>query len=578
MNGLPAIKAIAAGIAHSLALDVSGNVWAWGQNASGQVGTGTATSTPVTSPVPVNGVFAVTALIAGHNSSLVIVGNGLAMAWGLNASGQLGTGNATNSASPVNVAGVADATALAAGAQHALALRPGCPVWAWGHNGQGQLGTGSTSATPVTSPGVTLIVNTFYFDGDMDGFGDEYVTEQACEPSPGFVEELDCDDYAATIHPGALEQCNGMDDDCDGAVDDGNPSGGESCSTGQQGVCAAGLTACTNGSVVCQPRQAASAEQCDGLDNDCDGTADEGNPGGSQACATGELGVCGDGVTFCTHGALECAPIRGASPEVCDGLDNDCDGQPDDGLAFQAWYRDQDSDNYGLTSQSVQACLQPSGHAPNAGDCNDSNPALNPGATEVCDGVDNDCDSQVDEGLPTQAWYRDADGDGHGTSVHTVQSCSQPTGYVSNAGDCNDSNVNIRPGAMEVCDGADNNCNGSIDEAASGTPGSACVISDVRRVASGRFHSVALKSDGTVWAWGRNGSGQFGDGTTTHRSTPVQVQGLTGVTALAAGSSHTVARKQDGTAWAWGLNTDGQLGDGTTTRRTTPVQVRAPGN
>ncbi|MGC9030112.1 MAG: RCC1 domain-containing protein [Desulfomonilaceae bacterium] len=86
-------------------------------------------------------------------------------------------------------------------------------------------------------------------------------------------------------------------------------------------------------------------------------------------------------------------------------------------------------------------------------------------------------------------------------------------------------------------------------------------------------HSLALKSDGTVWAWGYNGYGQLGDGTTTNRLTPVQVSGLTNVVAIAAGGLHSLAKKSDGTVWAWGYNGYGQLGDGTTTNRLTPVQV-----
>ena len=93
------------------------------------------------------------------------------------------------------------------------------------------------------------------------------------------------------------------------------------------------------------------------------------------------------------------------------------------------------------------------------------------------------------------------------------------------------------------------------------------------QIAAGGLHTVALKSDGTVWAWGYNGYGQLGDGTTTNRLTPVQVSSLSGVTAIAAGVYHTLALKSDGTVWAWGYNGDGRLGDGTTTNRTTPVQV-----
>ena len=92
-------------------------------------------------------------------------------------------------------------------------------------------------------------------------------------------------------------------------------------------------------------------------------------------------------------------------------------------------------------------------------------------------------------------------------------------------------------------------------------------------VAGGGTHTVVLKTNGMVWSWGRNGAGQIGDGTTTRRLTPVQVNGLTGISDVAAGLDHTLALKADGTVWAWGDNRFGQLGDGTTTNRLYPVQV-----
>ena len=106
------------------------------------------------------------------------------------------------------------------------------------------------------------------------------------------------------------------------------------------------------------------------------------------------------------------------------------------------------------------------------------------------------------------------------------------------------------------------------------TPVQVSGLTGVDAVAASVTHSVAVKTDGTVWAWGRNGLGPGRRRHETQRSTPVQVSGLTGVDALAAGASHSLALKSDGTVWAWGYNGQGQLGDDTTTARSTPVQVR----
>jgi YD repeat-containing protein len=104
------------------------------------------------------------------------------------------------------------------------------------------------------------------------------------------------------------------------------------------------------------------------------------------------------------------------------------------------------------------------------------------------------------------------------------------------------------------------------------TPVQASGLTDIIAIVAGSFHTVALKSDGTVWAWGFNGCGQLGDGTTMDKSTPVQVSGLTDIDDIAAGREYTVALR-GGTVWAWGYNGFGQLGDGTETNRTSPVQV-----
>jgi len=126
------------------------------------------------------------------------------------------------------------------------------------------------------------------------------------------------------------EQCNNQDDDCDQTSDEGNPGGGGACSTGFQGVCDAGTLTCTNGALDCQQDVLPTSEQCNGLDDNCDGTADEGNPGGGGACSTGLQGVCAAGTLTCNSGALDCQQdVPSAAEDCSDGLDNDCDGDVD---------------------------------------------------------------------------------------------------------------------------------------------------------------------------------------------------------------------------------------------------------
>ena len=126
----------------------------------------------------------------------------------------------------------------------------------------------------------------------------------------------------------STEVCNGLDDDCDGLTDEGDPGGSEACDTGMPGNCAAGLTACVGDALECVPIGGVP-EQCNGVDDDCDGLTDEGDPGGGVPCDTGMTGDCAAGLTACVAGSIECAPVA-AVPEVCNGLDDDCSGITDD--------------------------------------------------------------------------------------------------------------------------------------------------------------------------------------------------------------------------------------------------------
>jgi alpha-tubulin suppressor-like RCC1 family protein len=120
------------------------------------------------------------------------------------------------------------------------------------------------------------------------------------------------------------------------------------------------------------------------------------------------------------------------------------------------------------------------------------------------------------------------------------------------------------------------NANGQVGDGTTTnrfSPVTVSSLGSVLAISGAGLFSVALKPDGTVWAWGNNAYGQLGDGTTTQRNTPVKVSGLSNVSAIAAGVYHMLALKNDGTVWAWGYNAYGQVGNGTTTNRLTPVQV-----
>ncbi|MFN0032198.1 MAG: MopE-related protein [Flavobacteriales bacterium] len=130
-----------------------------------------------------------------------------------------------------------------------------------------------------------------------------------------------------------------------------------------------------------------------------------------------------------------------APVETCNDLDDDCDGQIDEGIPTNTYYRDLDGDTYGNPLVTIQDCSQPAGYVSDNTDCNDNNASVNPSATEVCNNIDDDCDTLIDEGF-------DVDGD-------TYTTCE---------GDCNDNNASIHPGATEVCNNVDDDCDGSTDE------------------------------------------------------------------------------------------------------------------
>jgi hypothetical protein len=210
--------------------------------------------------------------------------------------------------------------------------------------------------------------------GSADGNDDTPAdTADGCTPSP--------------------ELCNGLDDDCDGTADNDDPEGGDACETGSPGVCAAGTTTCEAGMLACAPTTPASAEVCNGFDDDCDGMPDNGNPGGGGACNTGQPGVCADGTLTCNAGMMDCTPVTAPQAETCNNVDDDCNGQIDNG----------NPGGGGACNTGLPGICGPGTQQCSAGalSCQQNQGAA---GDELCgNGLDDDCNGAAEDGCNTCA-------------------------------------------------------------------------------------------------------------------------------------------------------------------------------
>ncbi|MFN7147168.1 MAG: MopE-related protein, partial [Myxococcota bacterium] len=309
----------------------------------------------------------------------------------------------------------------------------------------------------------------WYVDVDGDGFGDARYFVTGCEP-PGdeVADGTDCDDTNAAAWPGAPEDCgDAFDANCDGSIgfEDADRDGTAACED------------CDDADATVHP---GAAEFCDGVDDDCDGTVDEtpadgrfyyedadGDGAGDLATA---LRACeapdGWGTDFTDCDDTDAAVFPDAL-EACNGHDDDCDGSTDESEAYDAFtfYDDDDADGYGDDTTRTRACTAPADSVDIGGDCADDDAAVNPSATEVCNDLDDDCDSTVDvAAVDPTTWFADRDDDGWGDAASTTAACDVPAGYVADAGDCDDTDATAAPDADETCDGTDDDCDGTVDE------------------------------------------------------------------------------------------------------------------
>ena len=545
------VSAIAAGGYHTCALTTGGGVKCWGDNFQGQLGDNTTTGK--TTPADVAGLTSgVTAIAAGDSHTCALTTAGGIKCWGSNANGRLGDGTTTNRLTPVDVAGMSSGVAaIAAGYSHTCALTTGGGVKCWGGNSSGPLGDGTTTdrPTPVDvigmGSGVTAIDTGFSHTcalnmaGGVKCWGSNSRGQVgdgtgAAKHSPADV--LGLGSGIAAIGTGGFHSCavsatgrvNCWGDNGNGQLGDstggikltpvdvvGLNSSAAVISAGSSNTCV--LT--TTGGVKCWGSGTLIPTDKAGMES------------GVAAIATGHDHTC----ALTTGGGIKCWG-RGDF------------GQQGDGTAD--YYKSSPSDVMGLTS-GVVAISSGDGSYYSGDSAGNHTCALTTAGGVKCwgrnlygqlgDGTTDDRNTPVDVGGLTSGVTAIA--------VGGNQSCA-----LTSAGGVKCWGWNVHG---ELGDGTTTNRSAPVDVTGLG--------SGIKAIAAGTFHTCALTTGGGVKCWGSD----------DHRTvTPVDVAGLgSGVDKIDAGNEFTCAVSTDGAAKCWGVNYFGTLGDGTTTDRSTPVDV-----
>ncbi|MBI1295870.1 hypothetical protein GC175_13025 [bacterium] len=551
---------IAAGANHTCALAAGGGVKCWGDNESGQLGDGTTTTRNI--PVDVFGLSSgVSAIAAGGKHTCALMVGGGVKCWGFNSASQLGDGTTTNRSTPVDVSSLNSGVgAIAAGSEHTCALMVGGGVKCWGWNGHGQLGDGTNMSRPTPvdvnglNSGVSAIATTslhtcaLMAEGGVKCWGRNFVGQlgdgtRTSRLTPVNVSGLSSG--ISAIATGTNHTCavtTGDDVKCWGSNGRGQLGDGTSMDR-LTPVDVSGLSSGIS-AVATGANHTCGLTLWGGLK--CWGDNDSGQLGdGTRTSRSTPVDVSGlsSGISAISAANLHTCALTVGGGIKCWGFNNA--GQLGDSASLQ---RHTPVDVSGLSS----------------------------GISAIATGGSHTCALTVGGGV--KCWGNNAGqlGDGTSTSHFTPVDVSG----LSNGGSA------IATGLSHTCAltvGGGVKCWGLNDYGQLGdgtstdrlTPVDVSGLSSgVSAIATGNSHTCVLTVGGGVKCWGLNGYGQLGDGTITDRLTPVDVSGLSsGVSAIATGNSHTCVLTVGGGVKCWGRNGSGQLGDGTSMDRLTPVDV-----